>query len=133
MQKHTSGHSNLSTHTSDKHESVLKSNFKTSKDLNSANNVKEQGRRCCWFRCIARINAFIWQNEIELLKSDHLKAAPCVSTCFLACLRIFISVILVIQTIFTVVEANSHDASFEFISQWNLFLITAVFTTMAVV
>lgn len=37
------------------------------------------------------------------------------------------------QTIFTILETSKNDTSFQFISQWNLFVITILFTTMAVV
>ena len=69
------------------------------------------GRNCC-SRALFRVNAFIWKNQARLLKSDHLNAAPCVSTSFLAILRIAISLVLVIQTIFTILETNKHDTSF---------------------
>ena len=46
-------------------------------------------------RCCTRLNKLIWRNEAELLKMDHLKAAPCVSTKFLAILRMIISLALI--------------------------------------
>ena len=49
----------------------------------------------CCTRGIYRFNAFIWKNQASLLKVDHLKAAPCVSSRCLMILRIFISLILI--------------------------------------
>ena len=92
----------------------------------------ERDRNCC-MRFFYKFNAFIWQNEAALLKSDHLKAAPCISSKQLALLRILISVCLVVQTILTIAETNDSDSSFEFISQWNLSALTILFTTMAIV
>ena len=48
-------------------------------------------------------------------------------------LRILISVVLLVQTAVTILETNKHDTNFKFISQWNLFVITVLFITMAVV
>ena len=67
------------------------------------------------------------------MKNDHLKAAPCVSANFLTCLRITISIALVAQTIFTILETSKNNVGLRFISMWNLFFITILFTTMAIV
>lgn len=66
-------------------------------------------------------------------KNDHLKAAPCVSANFLACLRITIAIALLGQCVMTVLATNKINASFKFISMWNLFALTTLFTTLAVV
>ena len=68
------------------------------------------------------------------MKCDHLKPAPCVSTKFLAVLRMLFSLALGAQTISCIVyTGNSDHLSFYYISQWNLVLITILFTTMAVI
>ena len=92
----------------------------------------EKNQNCCT-RMMNWINSFIWRNEDELLKIDHLKAAPCVSTKFLAILRGTISLALIIQTTVTIMATDKHGTSFEFISQWNLIVITALFATMAII
>lgn len=67
------------------------------------------------------------------MKTDHLKAAPCVTTKFLAILRLGISIMSVIQTVFTIIETSNSQTSFEFISQWNLLVITVLFAIMAII
>ena len=79
------------------------------------------------------MNRCIWKNHASLLKSDHLKPAPCVSTKFLACLRVLISLALLTLTVCTLIETGRHDTSFQFISQWNLLAITILFVTMAII
>ena len=94
---------------------------------------KKRDQGCC-SSCFSRFSAFVWRNEAELLKSDHLQAAPCVSTMCLAILRLIISLALVTQTIACLVQTSKTDStSFFFISQWNLLLITTLFTTMATI
>ena len=68
-----------------------------------------------------------------MMQINHLKAAPCVSTRFLAFLRFAISIALLGQTISCIVKSSAGSTSFFFISQWNLILITAMFTTMAII
>ena len=45
------------------------------------------------------MNAFFWRNEAELMKIDHLKAAPCVTT--LAITKAIASGILILTAIAT--------------------------------
>ena len=107
----------------------------TSKDIQRGmykDRNDEKNQNCCT-RMMNWINSFIWRNEDELLKIDHLKAAPCVSTKFLAILRGTISLALIIQTTVTIMATDKHGTSFEFISQWNLIVITALFATMAII
>jgi len=95
------------------------------------NGSKAEGNCCARF--FAAFNTFIWRNEAELMKIDHLKAAPCVSTRFLAVLRIILSLALVAQTIACIIQTSAGSSSFFFISQWNLLLITTLFILMAIV
>ena len=67
------------------------------------------------------------------MKSDHLKAAPCVSTKFLAILRVLIALILLVYTIVIATASSKDNTAFQFISQWNLLVITIMFVTMAVI
>ena len=103
----------------------------TSQDVRNRSS-KSQEKNCC-LSCLGAINAFIWQNEASLMKTDHLKAAPCVTTKFLAILRLGISIVSVIQTVFTIIETSNSQTSFEFISQWNLLVITVLFAIMAII
>ena len=59
---------------------------------------KNKTSKGCCSRCCSSMNAFFWRNEAELMKIDHLKAAPCVTTLFLAVMRVVISVVLVLYT-----------------------------------
>ena len=79
------------------------------------------------------MNAFFWRNEAELMKIDHLKAAPCVTTLFLAVMRVSISIVLVLYTMIILIFTSKSNNSFRFISQWNLLVITILFTTMAII
>ena len=97
---------------------------------NGANNAGEVDGNCC-SRLLRNFSNFIWRNEAEQI--NHLKAAPCVSTRFLAILRFVISIALVGQTISCIIKTSAGSTSFFFISQWNLLLITILFTTMAVI
>lgn len=105
----------------------------TSQDIRNRNSKKQSQDKNCCLRCLGAINAFIWQNEASLMKTDHLKAAPCVTTKFLAILRLGISIMSVIQTVFTIIETSNSQTSFEFISQWNLLVITVLFAIMAII
>ena len=67
------------------------------------------------------------------MKSDHLKAAPCVSTKFLAILRVLIALILLVYTIVIATASSKDNTAFQFISQWNLLVITIMFVTMAII
>ena len=68
------------------------------------------------------------------MEIDYLKPAPCVSTKFLAILRMLIAIALLTQTIYCIVKTSIDAASsFVFISQWNLCLITILFATMAII
>ena len=64
----------------------------TSKDVT----VKHSKNPNCFVNMITCFNRFIWQNEASLLKTDHLKAAPCITTKQLAFIRLLFALILII-------------------------------------
>ena len=69
-----------------------------SKDVTrtSSTNSASNSQSCCCVRALHNLNAFIWKNQAALLKSDHLRAAPCITSNFLAVMRMIIAVLLVI-------------------------------------
>ena len=87
----------------------------------------------CFTRGFYKFDAFVFHKKGKLLLSDHLNAAPFVTSNFLACLRIFLAVCLIAQSITTIVETSQQNVSLQFISFWNLFLLTVLFSTMAVI
>ena len=100
---------------------------------NAADRSVIRGKNGCT-RCCYRIDGFFWRKKgTRIARTDYIKAAPCISAHCLAGLRIALALTLIAQSVITVILTSSNNNQFHFISMWNLFAISVLFTTMAVV
>ena len=101
--------------------------------LNNADRSVIRGKNGCT-RCCYRFDGFFWRKKgAKITRTDYIKAAPCISAHCLAGLRIALALTLITQSVVTVFLTSSHNKEFQFISMWNLFAISILFTTMAAV
>ena len=79
---------------------------------NQTNESEIQDKKGC-AKCLYKFDRLFWhKKERKIARNDHIKAAPCVSVHCLAGLRITIALILVSQSITTILLTSEKRKGF---------------------